>query len=117
MMQNHKLSKSIGDVSWSMFNAMLVYKANWYGKEIKYVDRFFASSKTCSSCGYKLDNLTLKDRVFACPVCGLEIDRDYNAAINIRNKAVGNNAAQRTLTEEVTISSEAFMLNDMPIKA
>jgi len=117
MMQNHKLAKSIGDASWYMFTAFLSYKANWYGKEIKRIDRFFASSKTCSSCGHKIEDLTLSDRVFACSKCGLTMDRDENAAINIRNKAMGNNVAIRTLTGEVTISDEAFMLNNMSLEA
>jgi len=111
------LSKSIGDASWAMFNEMLNYKAAWYEKEIRRVDKFFASSKTCSSCGYKVEDLTLKDRVFACPNCGLTIDRDENAAINIRNKAMGNNVAIRTLTGKATISDEAFIPNDVLIKA
>jgi putative transposase len=109
MMQNHKLAKSIGDVSWSMFNVFLNYKAEWYGKEIRRVDRFYVSSKTCSSCGHKLDDLTLNDRVFACPICGLEIDRDLNAAINIKQCSMGN-TAQRTLMDEVTSPDEAPLL-------
>jgi len=112
MMQNHKLAKSMGDASWSMFNTMLNYKAGWYGKEIKRVSRFFASSKTCSCCGHKIEGLSLSDRVFACPVCGLEIDRDFNAAVNIKNKSVGNDADQRTLMGAVTNPREAFITNN-----
>jgi putative transposase len=85
-----------------MFNLFLTYKAEWYGKEIRRVDRFFASSKTCSGCGWKNETLSLSDRVYACPVCGLNIDRDLNAAIS---------TAKRTLTGAVTIPNEASMLN------
>lgn len=94
MMKNNKLAYSIQDASWSRFTSILQYKADWLGKTIIKVPRFFASSKTCSRCGWKNDNLTLKDRVFACAECGLSIDRDENAAINIEKwtPAVGGEA-------------------------
>ena len=110
MMQNHKLAKSIGDVSWSMFNIFLQYKADWYGKDIRKISRFFPSSKTCSGCGFVKDDLVLKDRVFACPVCGLEIDRDYNAAVNIHSVGM-NTELNRTLMGAVTIPREASISN------
>lgn len=100
MIKNHKLAKSISDVSWSKFYSMLEYKADWYGKQVVKVGRFEPTSKTCSCCGWINKELTLKDRVFACPVCGLEIDRDYNAAINI--KALGVDNAIRTSSKEIT---------------
>ncbi len=100
MIKNHKLAKSISDVSWSRFYSMLEYKANWYGKQVVKVGRFEPTSKTCSCCGWINKELTLKDRMFACPVCGLEIDRDLNAAINI--KALGVDNAIRTSSDEVT---------------
>jgi len=97
MVKNHKLAKSISDVSWSEFFKQLKYKADWYGKEVVEVNRFFASSKLCSVCGWKNVDLTLKDRMFRCPVCGLEIDRDSNASINI--KALGVDGAIRAQSE------------------
>ncbi|MFW6247042.1 MAG: RNA-guided endonuclease TnpB family protein [bacterium] len=110
LLKNKKLAKSISDVSWSEFFRQLKYKAEWYGKTLVKVDKFAPTSKTCSVCGWKNKNLTLKDRMFACPVCGLEINRDYNAAINI--KALGVNSAIRTQSEHKTLSSaiheEAF---------
>lgn len=84
MLKNHKLAQAISDVSWSKFIEILSYKCDWYGKNLIKVDRFFASSKTCSKCGLINDALTLKDRIWTCD-CGTTHDRDINAAINIRN--------------------------------
>jgi putative transposase len=62
---------------------MLTYKCRWYGSELVVADRFFPSSKTCSRCGTVRRELGLGDRFFTCPACGLRIDRDLNAAINL----------------------------------
>ena len=86
MMKNHKLAKSIGDVSWGKFIDTLTYKAEWNDKEVIHIDRFFPSSKTCHKCGYINHNLTLKDRTWECPDCCETLDRDVNAAINILNE-------------------------------
>jgi len=83
MVRNHCLAKSISDVSWSKFVELLKYKCNWYGRELIQIDKFFPSSKTCSSCGNIKKDLTLKDRKYNCDSCELVIDRDYNAALNI----------------------------------
>jgi putative transposase len=87
MLRNHKLAKSIQDVSWSEFFSYLKYKCEWYGKELLQVPRFYASSKTCSICGWKNADLKLKDRTFVCANCGQVSDRDFNASTNILNKA------------------------------
>jgi len=84
MMKNHCLAKSIGDVSWAEFNRQLEYKSKWGFKHYIKIDRFFPSSKTCSNCGHVQD-MPLSKRVFNCPNCGISIDRDKNASINIRN--------------------------------
>ena len=84
MMKNHCLAKSIGDVSWSEFNRQLEYKCKWSFKHYIKIDRFFPSSKTCSNCGC-IKEMPLSKRVFDCPDCGISIDRDLNASINIRN--------------------------------
>ena len=89
ILKNHKLARSVSDVSWSQFTTMLQYKANWYGKDIIKIDRFFASSQLCNVCGYK--NTETKDlsvRSWVCPVCGTSHDRDVNASINILNEGL-----------------------------
>ena len=83
MLQNHKLSKSIQNCSWSSFVDMLKYKAKWFGREIVFVDRFFPSSKTCFECGCINHNLKLEDREWTCLSCGIVHQRDLNAAKNI----------------------------------
>ena len=88
MLKNHKLAKSISDVSWSEFVRQLEYKANWYGRKIVKVPIFYPSSKTCSSCGNIKETLKLSERIYRCECCGLEIDRDYNASINILRKGL-----------------------------
>lgn len=88
MMKNHKLSKAIGDCSWGMLLRQLEYKTNWSGKNLIKIDRWFPSSKTCSNCGNIKDELSLSERVYCCDTCSIEIDRDVNAAINIKNVAL-----------------------------
>lgn len=89
MLKNHNLARQIATSSWNSFTNMLEYKANWYGRTINKVDRFFPSSKLCSNCGYKNSELKLSDRSWVCPQCKTIHDRDLNAAINIRNNTVG----------------------------
>lgn len=81
MVKNRKLSRCISEQGWREFRTMLEYKAEWYGRELIIVDRFWPTSKTCSCCGRKVD-LSLKDRKWTCE-CGAAHDRDINAAKNI----------------------------------
>jgi putative transposase len=83
MLANHKLASSIADMSFFEFRRQLTYKCELYGSELVVVDRWFPSSKTCSNCGTKKETLSLMTRVFHCECCGLEIDRDLNASINL----------------------------------
>ena len=107
MLSNHKLAKAISDTSFHQFRSMLAYKCRWYGKELSIIDRFYPSSKTCSNCGWKKEDLTLSDRIFKCEKCGIEIDRDLNAALNIKRVGVDilYNRIQR---DEVTSLDEVF---------
>jgi putative transposase len=88
MLANHCLAQAVSDASFFEVKRQLLYKAEQYGGSVHLVDRWYASSKTCSSCGWINDDLTLADRVFICHDCGLVIDRDHNAAINIRKEAL-----------------------------
>ena len=88
MLKNHKLAKAISNIGFHEFRRQLEYKCAWHGKELVIADRFYASSKLCSCCGNKKDELTLKDRTYYCNVCDNEIDRDLNAAINLEQYTV-----------------------------
>lgn len=83
MIKNKKLAKSIADASFSQFFSMLKYKCEWHGKDLIKIYRFTPSSKTCSSCGHKKEQLKLSERTFKCEKCGHEENRDLNAAKNI----------------------------------
>ena len=87
MLKNHHLAQAIGDVGFAEFKRQLLYKASWYGARVILADRWEPSSKTCSGCGWVDEDLTLADRVFHCQQCGLVLDRDLNAAINLKQLA------------------------------
>jgi putative transposase len=86
MVHSRKLARAISDVGWYELRRQFEYKAKMHGRQLHVVPRFFPSSKLCSRCGLLKEDLTLKDRVFRCERCGLEIDRDLNAARNIHTR-------------------------------
>ena len=101
MVKNHNLAQAISDVSWSTFVTMLEYKADWYGKNILRIGQFAPSSKTCSNCGTINKELQLKDREWTCSNCSSVLDRDVNAAINIKSFALKNNlSGEHTLKNQ-----------------
>jgi len=89
MIKNHKLDKSIADVSWSEFRRMLEYKAKWYGRKIIIALSNYASSQLCSNCGNKSSQTKdLSCRTYICPVCEMTMDRDINASKNLLKLAM-----------------------------
>ena len=90
MLKNHALAKSIADASFSEFHRQLKYKAIWHGGQVIEAARFYPSSKTCSRCGTVKDTLSLSTQIFVCDECGLVIDRDQNAAINLQHHTVSS---------------------------
>jgi putative transposase len=99
MIKNHKLAYSIQDSGWSEFVRQLEYKAQWYNKSVIKIDRFYPSTKTCSSCDYIIDKLPLNIRSWKCPKCLQEHDRDVNAAKNILRQGLNlKNSPERCFT-------------------
>jgi putative transposase len=83
IMSNRRLARAVGDAAWGELARQVTYKQVWQGGQVVVADRWFASSKTCSSCGTVRKDLTLKDRTYTCGHCGLVRDRDLNAAVNL----------------------------------
>jgi putative transposase len=90
MLKNHSLAKSIADASFFEFHRQLRYKSAWNGGQLVEVDQFFPSSKPCSQSGWIKRDLKIADRIFVCEQCGLVLDRDHNAAINLKECTVGS---------------------------
>lgn len=103
MMSNRRLSRSISDVSWGDFRRQMQYKCDWAGKNLILVDRWFPSSKTCSNCGAVKTDLTLADRTYKCTGCEFVIDRDENAALNIKNHGLKSLTGQELSVEPVEL--------------
>jgi putative transposase len=115
MLKNHKLACSIQELSINRFKNMLTYKADWYGREIIEIDRFYPSSKLCNNCGYKNNNLTLKDRSWKCPKCEVIHNRDYNAAKNIKKEGERIlSIKENKLNNKIGLGSPEYTLEDCP---
>lgn len=104
MMKNHKLAQAISDVSWSEFNRMIEYKAEWYGVNILRIGRFAPSSKTCE-CGSINKELKLSDRIWECKSCGRVNERDFLAARNIKKFALKDYSGVECTVEPVEMST------------
>ena len=110
MMRNRKLARSIADVGMGEFGRQIRYKCDWYGISLLEADRWFPSSKQCSRCGQRKESLTLSERTYDCPNCGLIIDRDLNAAINLKQLSTASSAGSeacglvRGAREEVALA-------------
>ncbi len=90
MLKNHCLAQAVADSNFGEIRRQVEYKAAWHGTHLVTIDRFYPSSKTCSACGSVKTELNLSERVFVCEECGNVLDRDVNAAINLRRVAVSS---------------------------
>jgi putative transposase len=116
MLKNHHLAQAIGNVGFAEFRRLLTYKANWYGSQVVVVSRWEPSSKTCSGCGWRDGDLELKDRLFVCQNpqqldCGLVLDRDLNAAINLAKLAGSSSESLNACGEGSTGRGREALVN------
>ena len=117
MVQNRRLSRAVSDMGFFEFRRQLEYKAAQRGGMIVVADRWYPSSKTCSTCSHKLETLPLAAREWVCPECGSLHDRDVNAAINLKNLAVsstvsacgeeGSGSGRKTRTKPASVKQES----------
>lgn len=114
MKRNSRLSRAIHNVAWAKFIEMILYKAKWHNRTITRVDRYYPSSKTCSSCGYIYHGLKLSEREWSCKHCNDHHDRDENACLNLFNYTVGTtvnacrgNVRPNSSKKKMAVSNEA----------
>lgn len=110
MTKNYKLAKAVVDASFGEIRRQLDYKSNWTGGRISLVDRFFPSSKTCSNCS-SIQDMPLNKRVYSCG-CGLEMDRDLNAAINLE-KYTASSAEFKAYGENISLASDSLEASNL----
>ncbi len=108
MLKNRRLARAVADVGFYEFRRQLEYKCQWYGSELVVVSRTFPSSKMCSQCGHRKKELSLSERVYHCEQCGLEIDRDLNAALNL--VAVSLPETENACGEKVRLLADSLSL-------
>ncbi|ABW11635.1 transposase IS605 OrfB [Parafrankia sp. EAN1pec] len=90
MVRHRRLARAVSDAGMAEIRRQLAYKTGWYGSRLVTAGRWYPSSKTCSGCGWRNPNLTLSERTFSCQPCGLVLDRDVNAAVNLRHLVAGS---------------------------
>jgi putative transposase len=105
LVRNNRLARAIEDAAWSELARQVAYKAGWFGTDLVMCDRWHASSRTCSRCGTKKEQMTLAERAFHCSACKLLIDRDCNAAANLAAWAEHARAPDRQAGGRVTNAS------------
>ena len=110
MMKNHHLAQAIMDVGFYEFRRQMIYKGQWYGCRIILADPFYPSSKRCSQCGHTKAMLDLSTRVYSCDQCGLMIDRDLNAAINLEQLTTGSSPERYACGESVSPGYQAVLV-------
>jgi putative transposase len=116
MLKNHQLAQAISDVGFAEFRRQRSYKAAWYGCQVLVASRWEPTSKTCSACGWRDDDLSLSDRVFRCEQCGLVLDRDLNVAKNLAQLAGSSSDSQNACGEESAGYGLAAVVKLSPMK-
>lgn len=115
MAKNHSLAGAVKDAAFGEIRRQIGYKAEWNGVAVQTVDRFYPSSKTCANCSYINQDLTQADRKWTCPACGAELDRDFNAAQNIRDEAL-RLAALNNSARPVVPTSDVMPVEDSSVE-
>ena len=114
MVKNHKLALAISDSGWSELIRQLDYKCRWYGRNLVAIDRWFPSSKRCSSCGHIVDKMPLNIREWTCLKCGCNYDRDVNASKNILAAGLAVSVCGATVRPEQSKSVKAGAMKQKP---
>ena len=114
MVKNHKLALAISDSGWSELIRQLDYKCRWYGRKLVAIDRWFTSSKRCSSCGHIVDKMPLNIREWTCLECGSNHDRDVNASKNILAAGLAVAVCGATVRPEQSKSVKAGAMKQKP---
>jgi putative transposase len=110
MVKNHHLAQAIAEVGFYEFRRQMVYKGRWYGCQVILADPFYPSSKRCSQCGHIKVEMDLSERVYICDPCGWKIDRDVNAAINLKQVATGSSPERYACGESVSPGYQAVLV-------
>jgi putative transposase len=107
MLKNRKLAQALSDASLREFHRQLHYKAEWHGSRVQAIGRYYPSSKLHNGCGGHKDDPDLADRVWVCQACGKQVDRDLNAARNIRDEALRVSASPVVATSGCQLPVDA----------